>query len=68
VNETLQITLTIYAICLISTAGLGGILVGFGTWKDQRLGARVALLSPIWPVVLVCGLRGLWNLAEWGRP
>lgn len=40
--------------------------------SDRRTGARLLLLSPVWPlpaaVALVRGLAQLWQLADWRKP
>ncbi|BCW61869.1 hypothetical protein [Arthrobacter sp. StoSoilB22] len=36
---------------------------------ERRLGARLALLTPVWPAVAiigaVIGIRHLWKIADW---
>lgn len=38
-------------------------------WKEKRNAARIALLSPAWPALIVyaafIGLRMLWAAADW---
>lgn len=58
--------------------GIMAILLIFGTWgaldprvitHDRRALARVALLSPAWPLLLLygfgLGVRALWRTANW---
>lgn len=52
------------------------VVVGLVVWtlafsnSDARNGARIILLSPAWPLVLLwgiwAGLRNLWREAEFG--
>jgi hypothetical protein len=40
--------------------------------SDRRTGARLLLLSPVWPLpaalALIRGIAEVWKLADWRRP
>ena len=65
----LETILSIYAFGLVLIGFLGGVYCGFGNPSQRRNGARVIILSPAWPAVVICaipiGAMALWKLADW---
>lgn len=63
---------TIYALGLALSILYGSMPMAVGgTPADRRLGARIVLTSPLWPLQLLYGVarfvRTLLRDAQWGR-
>lgn len=65
------LVLYVYVLGLIMSGVVGGMGISCGRASDKRNGARIVLLSPVWPVLAlyasVFGVRNLWRLSGWGR-
>lgn len=65
----------IIVVYLVIVAGI--LFWAWVIWDDEtepesrRTVARIALLAPIWPALivyaLIIGVRALWHAAEWGK-
>ena len=59
-----------YMIGLLLTAFIGGAWAWFGSVnkRERQIGARVALLSPAWPVLVAIGAwLGVRQLCSWAN-
>lgn len=60
--------LTAYGVIALAVC-FGGVTQSIlsGAARDRREGARLAFLAPVWPVLLLIGIRHLWRTADWSR-
>ena len=64
----------VYSVIAVSIFLTLGLIPQVGSENDKRMGARMMLISPIWPIVLVVaigyyvieGVKYIWKTADLG--
>lgn len=61
----------LYCIGLVFTAGIGALMMFTPlSWryddreKEKRRGAKAIILSPVWPVLAIVGIKWVWAKAR----
>lgn len=58
-----------YVLGVLFCALIGVLNMQSSVWREQKLGARLIFLSPVWfvpaAVALYYGVRWLWRQADW---
>lgn len=61
----------LYCLGLVLTAGIGALMMFSPlSWretdqeKEKRRGARAVILSPVWPVLALVGIKFVWVKAR----
>lgn len=60
-----------YSLGLIFTAGIGALMMfapistrGEDEEKEKRRGAKAIILSPVWPILAIVGIKWVWAKAR----